>query len=213
MIFFLLRRRRVRPISPRVKIFPLARTGYRLPLRVGHRDRGQSFAASVRLADRIRVELAGQRRIHAVGAASDRGGTEWNPVSMPKASRWKISPTAFQRTIDRIGRFVRGICGWSPCRSRPEVSHFVLCKGRKALLYAARGERLFRLFLGSSAVEHSTVNRMVAGSNPARGAKTFRGFAENTYTATFYGRFGDPKRAFWPLCARRHRRAMPRILR
>src|SRR5579863_4312143 len=28
-----------------------------------------------------------------------------------------------------------------------------------------------RLFLGSSAVEHSTVNRMVAGSNPARGAK------------------------------------------
>jgi hypothetical protein len=30
---------------------------------------------------------------------------------------------------------------------------------------------LFALFLGSSAVEHSTVNRMVAGSNPARGAK------------------------------------------
>ena len=29
----------------------------------------------------------------------------------------------------------------------------------------------FALFLGSSAVEHSTVNRMVAGSNPARGAK------------------------------------------
>src|SRR5665213_670392 len=27
-----------------------------------------------------------------------------------------------------------------------------------------------RMFLGSSAVEHSTVNRMVAGSNPARGA-------------------------------------------
>jgi hypothetical protein len=31
-------------------------------------------------------------------------------------------------------------------------------------------EHLCRLFLGSSAVEHSTVNRMVAGSNPARGA-------------------------------------------
>ncbi len=30
-----------------------------------------------------------------------------------------------------------------------------------------------RLFLGSSAVEHSTVNRMVAGSNPARGARHF----------------------------------------
>jgi hypothetical protein len=32
---------------------------------------------------------------------------------------------------------------------------------------------LRRLFLGSSAVEHSTVNRMVAGSNPARGANSF----------------------------------------
>src|SRR5260370_26730359 len=32
----------------------------------------------------------------------------------------------------------------------------------------------FRLFLGSSAVEHSTVNRMVAGSNPARGASNFQ---------------------------------------
>ena len=30
------------------------------------------------------------------------------------------------------------------------------------------------LFLGSSAVEHSTVNRMVAGSNPARGASSLR---------------------------------------
>src|SRR5882757_6983024 len=40
----------------------------------------------------------------------------------------------------------------------------------RALLYAAARERRFRLFLGSSAVEHSTVNRMVAGSNPARGA-------------------------------------------
>jgi hypothetical protein len=39
------------------------------------------------------------------------------------------------------------------------------------LLYAARRELGFALFLGSSAVEHSTVNRMVAGSNPARGAK------------------------------------------
>jgi hypothetical protein len=42
---------------------------------------------------------------------------------------------------------------------------------KAALLYAARLRTLCRLFLGSSAVEHSTVNRMVAGSNPARGAK------------------------------------------
>ena len=37
----------------------------------------------------------------------------------------------------------------------------------------------FALFLGSSAVEHSTVNRMVAGSNPARGAKQFSRLAWN----------------------------------
>ena len=49
---------------------------------------------------------------------------------------------------------------------------FPALQGSGALLYAARREPLgFRLFLGSSAVEHSTVNRMVAGSNPARGAK------------------------------------------
>jgi hypothetical protein len=53
----------------------------------------------------------------------------------------------------------------------------------EALLYAAPSEQLFRLFLGSSAVEHSTVNRMVAGSNPARGASkisyfSFFGFSQ-----------------------------------
>src|SRR5712672_3772784 len=40
----------------------------------------------------------------------------------------------------------------------------------EALLYAPPFANHVRLFLGSSAVEHSTVNRMVAGSNPARGA-------------------------------------------
>src|SRR5437773_6047879 len=44
---------------------------------------------------------------------------------------------------------------------------------RKPLLYAHAFANHVRLFLGSSAVEHSTVNRMVAGSNPARGAKNF----------------------------------------
>ena len=43
-------------------------------------------------------------------------------------------------------------------------------QAERALLYAAAREHVCRLFLGSSAVEHSTVNRMVAGSNPARGA-------------------------------------------
>jgi hypothetical protein len=44
--------------------------------------------------------------------------------------------------------------------------------GRFVIRCPAR-EHLSRLFLGSSAVEHSTVNRMVAGSNPARGANSF----------------------------------------
>ena len=43
-----------------------------------------------------------------------------------------------------------------------------------------------RLFLGSSAVEHSTVNRMVAGSNPARGASKFRDLASFSNSAAGY---------------------------
>src|SRR4051794_13268911 len=40
----------------------------------------------------------------------------------------------------------------------------------KGFVIRCRSRTIVRLFLGSSAVEHSTVNRMVAGSNPARGA-------------------------------------------
>ena len=47
-------------------------------------------------------------------------------------------------------------------------------QAEKALLYAAARELVYRLFLGSSAVEHPTVNRMVAGSNPARGASKIK---------------------------------------
>src|SRR5438874_1040471 len=39
----------------------------------------------------------------------------------------------------------------------------------------------FRLFLGSSAVEHSTVNRMVAGSNPARGASQIKHLSQKRH--------------------------------
>ncbi len=58
------------------------------------------------------------------------------------------------------------------------INHFVikhiffeksLGKWAKHLYYAITAYA--QLFPGSSAVEHSTVNRMVAGSNPARGAK------------------------------------------
>src|SRR6516164_2528822 len=51
-------------------------------------------------------------------------------------------------------------------------AYFVLCKPERLCYTApARSPRRVRLFLCSSAVEHSTVNRMVAGSNPARGAR------------------------------------------
>src|SRR5690242_16216459 len=51
------------------------------------------------------------------------------------------------------------------------IAHFLLCKRRGLCYRLPPCEGCFRLFPGSSAVEHSTVNRMVAGSNPARGAK------------------------------------------
>src|SRR5882672_7349784 len=59
----------------------------------------------------------------------------------------------------------------APDRARADrVISAYASAGRFVIRCPAR-EHLCRLFLGSSAVEHSTVNRMVAGSNPARGAK------------------------------------------
>ena len=62
---------------------------------------------------------------------------------------------------------------------RVRIAHFVLCKARRLCYTLRRANPRFRLFLGSSAVEHSTVNRMVAGSNPARGASKIRYLAQN----------------------------------
>ena len=50
------------------------------------------------------------------------------------------------------------------------ISRFASRRG--FVIRSAFGEDCLASFLGSSAVEHSTVNRMVAGSNPARGANT-----------------------------------------
>jgi hypothetical protein len=51
-----------------------------------------------------------------------------------------------------------------------KIALFGPLQALEALLYAPPSEQMLRLFLGSSAVEHSTVNRMVPGSNPGRGA-------------------------------------------
>ena len=61
-------------------------------------------------------------------------------------------------------RFVAGRLG----DDAPESPRFVAFKAGPALLYALRARKL--LFPGSSAVEQPAVNRLVAGSNPARGA-------------------------------------------
>ena len=58
----------------------------------------------------------------------------------------------------------------APLHASAAAGDLVLCKPERLCYTLPAREHLFRLFLGSSAVEHSTVNRMVAGSNPARGA-------------------------------------------
>ena len=62
--------------------------------------------------------------------------------------------------------------------SRGTAGDLVLCKPERLCYTLPARELLFRLFLGSSAVEHSTVNRMVAGSNPARGAKPYQSLSQ-----------------------------------
>jgi hypothetical protein len=62
----------------------------------------------------------------------------------------------------------------APYRCGARAGYFVLCKPRRLCYTLPLANPWFRLFLGSSAVEHSTVNRMVAGSNPARGAKQIK---------------------------------------
>ena len=73
--------------------------------------------------------------------------------SHPKVQRFAMSPAVCFPIDDTGGK-----------------AYFVLCKARMLCYTLRRANPWFRLFLGSSAVEHSTVNRMVAGSNPARGA-------------------------------------------
>jgi hypothetical protein len=64
-----------------------------------------------------------------------------------------------------------------------ESRDLLLCK-RKRLCYTLPArEYLCRSFLGSSAVEHPTVNRMVAGSNPARGATSIQALSRSSGSA------------------------------
>ena len=83
------------------------------------------------------------------------------PRSEAKVAR--RSPTG-EGERARIGKLAQA----KPRQAARDFHRFVAFKARPALLYALRARQL--LFPGSSAVEQPAVNRLVAGSNPARGA-------------------------------------------
>src|ERR1700675_3841170 len=91
--------------------------------------------------------------------SGDGGIARTRSRSCPKQAKNRLQTLAELRVYASVGYPVRS-------------GHLVLCKPEMLCYTLPARERLFRLFLGSSAVEHSTVNRMVAGSNPARGASS-----------------------------------------
>jgi hypothetical protein len=103
------------------------------------------------------------------------------PLSPPIARQpaWTVIFASTKRATNRCGADIFRL-PWRACRH----GLFRPLQGSEALLYAARCGPCFALFLGSSAVEHSTVNRMVAGSNPARGASQFNYLAANRLPAS-----------------------------
>jgi hypothetical protein len=124
-----------------------------------------------------------KRSVSVSGIESSLTKPRHDRVSAANASFWGSAPGTSCSRNRRVGRKT-AIFSWSkrptnrclrgglhPLSRSRRSGPFPALQGLRALLYAARREPLrFRLFLGSSAVEHSTVNRMVAGSNPARGA-------------------------------------------
>ena len=110
-------------------------------------------------------------------------GIESAPVRpLASAVFWRLRRTGGPAdAMSKTTLHVPGVPGGQPRKGCPLCQRgfpalFKNCRfgplqARKELLYAPARGPLVRPFLGSSAVEHSTVNRMVAGSNPARGAK------------------------------------------
>src|SRR3954452_17894386 len=162
----------------------------RRPIILAASSRLTASCCSTARASRIKhsSSLIGETSVRAKGAVIRR--SVWmsgmkSPLArpaLPRSQRIK----SFQRSLARNRR--RGSEGFHQ-RSLPAPQRRNCCCGNKfrpfrrstacifrplqgetALLYAGAREHDFHLFLGSSAVEHSTVNRMVAGSNPARGA-------------------------------------------
>ena len=75
------------------------------------------------------------------------------------------------RRLTRINLVASGVQAPNAGLLRPRGGLIPLCKPQ-GLCYTQPGAKhWFALFLGSSVVEQPAVNRLVAGSNPARGAK------------------------------------------
>jgi hypothetical protein len=122
----------------------------------------------------------GWRRISSHETRHDRAvwpiGSEWAARSITPVYDG-IARARFQLPLPQGPKNATNRCSGrlsGPASSQRTAGDLVLCKPERLCYTLPAREPLFRLFLGSSAVEHSTVNRMVAGSNPARGAS--RGF-------------------------------------
>jgi hypothetical protein len=104
------------------------------------------------------VNLSIWRSVRGTDRSRNQVANRWavHPIPSQKASK----PLWHKHFPPRIGAIANRIIS-----SFARLGGFVI---RSPL------RTLSALFLGSSAVEHSTVNRMVAGSNPARGAKHFQ---------------------------------------
>ena len=118
-----------------------------------------------------------------------------NVGSVDQVKRW--SATEWQSARNRAQGVARFIANADRvefrCReavTRPDVRYGggpranELCNGRGHLLYAT-GLIAGVLFPGSSAVEQPAVNRLVAGSNPARGANKIKGLFAIGRSAVF----------------------------
>jgi hypothetical protein len=137
---------------------------------------GGNVARNIEGTKRIR----GWRRISSHETRHDRAfwpiGSEWAARSITPVYDG-IARARFQLPLPQGPKNATNRCSGrlsGPASSQRTAGDLVLCKPERLCYTLPAREPLFRLFLGSSAVEHSTVNRMVAGSNPARGAS--RGF-------------------------------------
>jgi hypothetical protein len=109
------------------------------------------------------------RQTKPFGRLSRISGPSITPVYDGIAQPWVPAAVSPRERKRRQIVVAQGLS--DPASPQRTAGDLVLCKPERLCYTLPAREPLFRLFLGSSAVEHSTVNRMVAGSNPARGAK------------------------------------------